>query len=112
MSIAISPGDQVPQDPSDDVTYEFDWDTHLPAGVLLSASDVACTLVRPRSAPAPTTLDDSGSGLGLQTGSRTVKVRLAGLQVGARYTLTNTVTTDETPPQTRSRSFLVLCEEE
>jgi hypothetical protein len=103
MSRTIRDGGLVQKDPSDVNVYEFDWGTlHLGVGVTIISSVFTVAAVRPASATVPT-LTSSGSGLGIQPGSRSTKVKVTGGTLGAVYELTNTITTSETPSQTKDR---------
>lgn len=107
----IHDGGLVTKDPSDVRVYTFDWDTEngLPAGVTIASQTCVAAAVRPSDATA-LTVTTTGTGLGIQTGNRTVQVKVSGGQLGALYTLTNQVTTDETPAQVIERSFSILIE--
>jgi hypothetical protein len=103
MSLTVNDGDLILKDPADIAVYAFDWGTaHLATAVTITTSTFAVTAIRPSAATIPT-ITDSGSGLGIQTGSRSTKVKVTGGTLGALYELSNTIVTNETPAQTKNR---------
>lgn len=112
MSSTIHDGGLITKDPSDIEVYQFDWDAEdgLPASVTIASQTVTAAARKPSDATA-LTVTDSGTGLGIQSGSRKVNAKIAGGQVGAEYTVTNEVVTSETPARTRQRSFTLKIEQ-
>jgi hypothetical protein len=107
--ITIRPGDQVTKDPSDAKVYVFDWDTqNLGAGVIIATSEWSITPIRPSLTDA-LLLDDSDS---ILAGTRKTHVRLTGGTYGQIYEVANRITTNETPSQTKERSFRILIEQQ
>ena len=110
-SVTIYDGDVDVKDPADVRVYTFDWDTeNLAQSVTISSQTTAVAAVRP-SGDTSLIVTTSGSGLGIQTGARTVKCKLSGGTLGALYRVTNTITTNETPSQIKERSFFVRVED-
>lgn len=108
MSITVRDGATITKDASDVKVYEFDWGTrHLETGVTIATSAFAVAAVRPSTATVPT-ITDAESGLGIQSGSRTTKVKVTGGTSGALYELSNTVVTNESPAQTKNRMVRLL----
>jgi hypothetical protein len=81
---------QISKDPQAKRVIQFDWDEELATGVTISAS--TWTITGPDTA---LTKDNEA----VATGNRQSSVRLIGGTVGATYTLTNHVTTNESPAQ-------------
>lgn len=105
-TVTVSPGDLVVKDPQETLIYQFDWGTdNLGAGVTISVSNWAATAVKPKTATALTLDNPANDGSITQT-------RVAGGQAGAKYRLTNTITTNESPAQIKERSIDILIENE
>jgi hypothetical protein len=97
--ITIAPGQLVTKDPADAKLYRFDWTTkNLQVGAAVTASTFTITgpdvLLTKDSENIPT----QGC------------VRLTGGTLGAMYEVANKIVTNETPSQTKERSFLILIE--
>jgi hypothetical protein len=104
MSATIHSGGLVVKDPSSAKVYQMDWDAeNLASGVTLSTSTWAI-LGRDAALTADQT-STVGSG-------RKAQVRLSGGTVGVKYTVTNTISTSESPSQTKEKSFQVLIQQE
>jgi hypothetical protein len=106
MSLTVRDGALVVQDPGDVSVYEWNWSV-LATGVTITTSSFSVVAVRPSSATIPT-ITDSGSGLGIQVGGRSTKVKVSGGVTGATYELRNTIVTSETPAQTKRREVRLL----
>lgn len=110
MSLTIDDGGLIVKDPSDVAVYVFDWATaNLAAGVTITSCDFLVTALRPTTATLPT-LTETGSGLGILAGNRTTAVKVTGGTLGARYELSNTIVTSETPAVTKNRKVRILVE--
>lgn len=95
------------QDPSDQLVYLFDWDTdNLAPSVQISSSIFTITQIR-GATTTPLTKDQPST----LAGGRQTQVRLAGGDVGALYEIANKIVTDESPSQTKERSFQLLIEQ-
>jgi hypothetical protein len=103
----VSPGGLARQDTNDKRVYQFDWDAeNLPSGVHIATSTFTVTVRRPSGA---TTLSKDNEGIvgGAGVGRKTT-LRLYGGQLDGLYEVANKIVTDESPAQTKERSFLVL----
>lgn len=106
-TVTINSGDSVTKDPADIVVFQFDWNTYnLATGAEISSSNWAVAAITPTDAVVPT-LDNAS----ILTGNRKTQVRVTGGTVGAVYTLTNTIVTNESPAQTKERSIRLLLEQ-
>lgn len=104
-TVTILPGDQVTKDPSDVKVYVFDWDTNnLAAAVTISTSSWTITALGPSATDTALTKDSES----VLAGSRKTQLRLTAGTVGQRYEIANKIVTNETPSQTKERSFRVL----
>jgi len=103
MSVVTLPdGGLVIKDPADVKTYTFDYDTaNLAAGATIATSLWAIT-----GSDALLTADQTT----ILSGARKTQVRLSAGTLGTTYTVTNTITTSESPSQTKERSVKVLVE--
>jgi hypothetical protein len=100
MSRSIRSGGLVQKDPQSSEYYTFDWDKeHLPAGVEVSTSTFLVT------GPDALLIVDQ---FGIFQGNRKTQVRLSAGTLGKRYVVTNRITTDQVPAQTKDASFKVL----
>jgi hypothetical protein len=104
MSTQIHSGGQLTKDPNSEEFVTVDWDIeHLPEGVTIDVSDFEIT-----GPDAELTFDNDD----ILTGQRQTTLRLIGGTEGKRYTVTNRITTDETPTQIKDASFRVLVQQE
>jgi hypothetical protein len=104
MSRTIHSGGLVVKDPNAERFYQVDWDAeNLAAAVIIADSDWII------SGPDSNLVDDQPSVL---SGDRKAQVRLTGGTLGKRYTVTNRIVTNESPPQTKDASFKVLIQQE
>lgn len=104
----IAPRDLVVKDPSASQVYIMDWDTaNLAAAVTITTSTWTITAIKP-SGDTGLTKDNPS----IRSGSRKTQVRLIGGTLGARYEVTNTIVTNESPTQTKERSFVVSIEQQ
>ena len=105
-TITVYDGGLIVKDPSDVKVYTFDWDTeNLAVGVTISSSAWAITALSPSSDTALT--KDQASVL---SGNRQTQIRLTGGTLGGLYQLDNTITTNESPAQTKQRSVRISIE--
>ena len=101
--ITIEDGGLVVMDPSDVSVYTFDWDTrHLEASVTISTSSFSIAVITPGYSAL--TKDNES----ILSGSRKTSVRLSAAVLGVKYRIQNQIVTNETPPQTKERSFYVV----
>ena len=104
MSITIESGGLVTKDPNNSEVFSVDWGTErLATGVEISTSAWAVT------GPDADLTEDEDS---IVTGNRKTQIRLTGGTLHKRYTVTNTIETNETPAQTLDASFDVWIEQE
>jgi len=82
-------------DPDADDYRGLDWSTWLQTSETINASSWAIS-------PSGPILHDDATNGGITV------VFISGLTAGRRYTLTNRITTDATPPRTDERSILLL----
>jgi hypothetical protein len=105
--ITIRNGDLTSQDPNDQLVYRFDWDTdNLLTGVLINSSSFTITQIAGATTTALTKDQES-----IVAGSRQTQLRIAGGDVGALFEIANKIVTNESPTQTKERSFRLLIEE-
>lgn len=104
MSRSVSPGELITKDPNDAVLWGFAWG--LNAGVTIIGSTYTASTVKPKTA-TDLVVDSAEILADLQS----TQARISGGTPGALYELTNTINTNETPPQTIERSILVLINE-
>jgi hypothetical protein len=100
--VSRQPGDLITKDPAADEPQGFDWTAwllELGAGVTISTSTWTIT-----GADAVLTKHDPS----VLVGNLKTQVYLAAGTVGTRYTVTNQVVTNSSPPVTDERSFTVL----
>jgi hypothetical protein len=104
MSVTtIHSGGLITKDPDSSKTYTFDWDAeNLGASVTITTSTWEIT-----GSDSDLTYDNAT----ILSGSRKTRVRLLGGTVGVKYRVRNRILTNETPAQTKDRSFYVLIEE-
>ena len=104
MSITIQSGGLVTKDPNNIEVFMVDWDQErLATGVEISDSTWAIT------GPDSALTEDEDS---IVTGNRKTQIRLTGGTLHKRYTVTNTIETNETPAQTIDASFFILIQQE
>jgi hypothetical protein len=102
----IHDGGLLVQDPSDEVVYEFDWDAEaLAEDASIDESTFTVTALRPSTATALQTADED-----IGDNGRTARVTLSGGALGALYRIDHRIVTDETPAQTKERSFRLKIE--
>jgi len=103
----IYTGGVIAKGPTESEVYVMDWSSeHLQAGVTIANS--VWTITRISGAPSPLMTKDSES---IPAGARTTQVRLLGGVIGQQYDVSNTITTTETPPRIKDRSFTVTIED-
>lgn len=104
-TVTISPGALVAKDPADIKVYQVDWDTsNLGVGVTITTSTWTITALRPTPSDATLTKDNES----VLAGSRITQVRLSGGTLNQTYEIANKIVTNESPAQTKERSFQVL----
>lgn len=107
-TLTISTGDQVTKDPADIKVYAFDWDTlNLAAAVTIQTSTWTITPIVPSTTDAVLTKDNES----ILAGNRKTQVRLTAGTIGQTYEIANKIVTNESPSQTKERSFRVLIEQ-
>lgn len=102
MTITIREGALVTKDPADIKVYQVDWDTeNLAALVTITTSTWTIT------GPDALLTKDNES---ILAGSRSTQLRLLAGTLGQTYEIANKIVTNESPAQTKERSFRVLIE--
>lgn len=99
----IAPNELVIKDPASERLYQFDFDAMLAAAAEIASQTI--TITGPDSV---LTHDNDG----VVSGNRKVNTRILAGTLGATYTVTCRIVTNETPTQTEERSFRVLVEQE
>lgn len=100
MSRTIRAGGLLIKDPDSSELFTMDWDTeHLRPGVQISTQQFFIT------GPDSVLTKDSES---ILAGLRMIQLRLLAGTLGAKYTVTSRIVTNENPPQTKDASFKVL----
>lgn len=120
-TVTISPGALVQKDPSDVKVYVVDWDaSSLAVGAAIQTSTWTITALRPNPLDTALTKDNEGILNAAQAttalqGVRTVtadnrvtQVRLLAGTLNQTYEIANKIVTNESPAQTKERSFQVL----
>lgn len=120
MSLRIQSGGLVTLDPDADEAFDVDWDEeHLPAGV-----GIADSTWEIEGKSGASSLDQHDDAIGaydvnglwaVSASGRVTRVFLTGatgIALNQRYVVTNRITTDETPPQVKDASFIVLIQQE
>lgn len=106
-TVTIKAGEMVLKDPADIKVYQVDWDaSNLAASVTIVTSTWTITPIRPSASDAALTKDNES----ILAGSRKTQVRLSAGTVGQTYDIANKIVTNESPAQTKERSFRVLVE--
>jgi len=106
-TILIYAGGLISKGPQESEVYVMDWDSeHLRAGITIAQSTWTITRLSGTSSPLMT--KDSEV---ILSGARTTQVRLIGGVLGQQYDVSNTITTTETPPRIKDRSFTVTIED-
>lgn len=101
-------GQTVRQDPEDKRVYWLDWDEdNLGEEVELTGAGTI-TIEPDGDATSPVLAHDS---LALRDDHRSVNVRIYGGSLGARYRVSHKITTNESPAQTKEKSFFVVVED-
>lgn len=106
-TLTIAPGALVSKDPSDIKVYVFDWDTsNLAPTVTIQNSTWTIKAIRPSITDVALTKDQES----VAAGNRKTQVRLSAGTLGQVYEIANKIVTNETPSQTKERSFRILIE--
>lgn len=104
-TILISNGGYVQQDPADLKLYLFDWDANsLALGVIITSSSFSIKAIRPSVTDAALVKDNES----VLPSQRQTQLRLSGGTLGQTYEVANKIITNETPSQTKERSFRVV----
>jgi hypothetical protein len=105
-AIEIRPDDLVVQGPNEARVYMFDWDReNLASGVTIDASVFTITAIRP---PSNTALVKDNEDI--LAADRKTWLRLSVGTLGAIYRISNRITTNESPAQTKELSFFLKIE--
>ena len=108
--LTVNDGALIVKDPSDVSVYTFDWDAeHLAASVTIASQTTTVTGISGDTTTTPLTVATT-SPLGIQALSRTVKLKLSAGALGSKWRVDQAIVTDETPAQTKERSFYVKLE--
>lgn len=99
------PDDQIQKDPSSVEPQGFDWTAYLLE--LGSSVQIATSVWSFTGADAVLVLDDDI----IVSGNLKTQVMISAGTLGRRYTVTNRITTNSTPPVIDDRSFVVLVQE-
>jgi hypothetical protein len=103
--ITIEDSGLVVMDPSDISVFTFDWDArHLQTSVTIATNSFS--VVTLTTGAAAITKDNEV----VLAGARKTQLRLSVPQLGAKYRIENKIVTNESPPQTKERSFYVVCQ--
>lgn len=106
-TITVRAGGLVTKDPSDIKVYLVDWDTeNLALGATITTSTWTITAISPSTTDAVLTKDSES----ILAGNRKTQARLTAGTPGQIYEIANKIVTNETPAQTKERSFRVLVE--
>lgn len=122
-AVVIYPGFQVTQDPSAVRSYVFDWDLlNLPATVAIATSSFRVSAITPSydddlltlANDARLTAAEASYALDrVVTGDfRATRFQASGGTLHQVYEVVNRITTNETPAQTKEKSFRILVEQE
>jgi hypothetical protein len=117
--LTIREGELVTKDPSDSKVYVFDWDLdNLSATATLTESTFTITALSPSTIDTALTKDTearltsaqatTATGRVVILNNRVTQLRLIAGTLGQTYQIANAVVTDETPAQTKERSFRLL----
>jgi hypothetical protein len=117
MSTQIPSGGLLRKDPDADEPFFVDWGRDRRIGSSVSITTSTWDIAGPDADlvdadPGIGTLDYTTSVFTASGSGRVTKAHFTGGTLGATYTVTNTVVTDETPPRTLDASFRVLIEQE
>lgn len=93
--MSVTPGALLDKDPNAELPYSMDWSAWLGEGVTIVTST---WLISPSA--GLTQSDDE-----ILDGDQSTHVWLSGGTLGRTYTVTNRITTNETPARTDDRSF-------
>jgi hypothetical protein len=96
---SIDDGGLLTKDPQAIEVFTMDWDAqHLAVGVTIQTSTWTIT------GPDAILTKDNET---IVTGNRKTRLRLTGGTLHRKYTVTNRIVTNESPAQTKDRSFIV-----
>lgn len=120
-TVTILTGGQVTKDPADVKVYVFDFDTNnLADGVMINTSTWTITALSPSKVDTALTKDSEATLTAAQAtlvlkktvalDNRATLVRLLGGTLGQTYEVANKIVTNESPAQTKERSFRVRVE--
>jgi len=104
-TVTIQTGGLVTKDPSDVKVYTVDWDTsNLAPTVTITTSTWTITAIKPSRVDTALIKDNES----ILAGNRKTQVRLSVGTVGQTYEIANKIVTNESPAQTKEKSFRVL----
>lgn len=106
--IYIAPGQTVTKDPAAERIYQFDWDALLATSVEIAGTPTVTIVALNGEGAALLTSDNVAKA----TGNRKVNVRIKAGTVGATYSVTCQIVTNESPTQTEERTFFVRVAQE
>lgn len=123
MSIVIiDPGGLAVKDPADSKVFVFDWDqNNLRTGVAISTSTWTILVVAgdnttplTKDSEVKLTAAESTTALGRTVvgDDRATRLRLLAGTLGTLYEIANKIVTNESPSQTKERSFRVLVQDQ
>jgi hypothetical protein len=101
-TLTMNDGGLTTQDPHDVMVYEMDWSENLETDVNILTSAWTITVEK---GTAGLTADNS------KRSGQITQIRLGSGVLGSLYKATNQIVTNETPAQTKERSFLILIED-
>lgn len=107
MIFTIDDGGLLTKDPADISVYTFDWDTdHLAVGVTITTSSFTIAGLSGDITTTPITKDQES----ILASNRSTKLRLTAGALGSLWRVDNKIVTNESPAQTKERSFFVRVE--
>ena len=107
--ITIRDQDEILKDPADIKVYLVDWDAdNLAAAATIVTSSWTITAIGPSQTDTNLTKDSES----IVTGSRKTQLRLSAGTLGQTYEIANKIVTNESPAQTKERSFRVRIEQQ
>lgn len=102
--ITVRSGATVTQDPNDSLVYRLNWDEeNLGEGVVLTGAGTITITADDEASPSL-----EADQLALLEGNRSARVRLTGGELGQTYRVSHRIVTNESPAQTKEKSFFVL----
>jgi len=106
--LSIRTGGLLVKGPAESEVYEMDWGSeHLAPVVTIAASFWTLTLLNGEASDPMMTFDYTS----IVEGGRHTQLRCVGGVNGQLYDVSNTITTTETPPRIKDRSFFLSIED-